>query len=49
MSKLRPLNKLNSVNRDKDERNSRLERVKEPVGDNDAATKKWIEDNFQTK
>ena len=46
MSNLRQLNKLNSVNGNKTERNKRLTDVETPRVDRDAVNKKWVEDNF---
>ena len=43
---LRELNKLNSVNGNKTEKNRRLTNVETPVEDRDVANKKWVEDNF---
>ena len=43
---LRQLNKLPSVNGDKSEGNKHLKDLEAPEEDRDAATKKWVTDNF---
>ena len=40
------LNKLNSINGDKSEKNKVLKDLETPEEDRDAVNKKWVDDNF---
>ena len=46
MPPLKQLNKLDSINGDKSEESKRLQNLKPPRKNRDAATKEWVTDNF---